>query len=45
MKHIFPYVLTALDLCAAIFYLINKDYWRDGYWIAAGFLTFSTTKI
>jgi len=44
MRHIFPYTLAILDVCACVWYAVSGDYWRAGYWLSAGFLTFSTTK-
>jgi hypothetical protein len=44
MKHLFPYLLAVLDICACVFYCFQGDLWRAGYWLAAGFLTFSTTR-
>lgn len=32
---IFPIILIAIDILAAIMYLPKKDYWNSGYWISA----------
>lgn len=42
-KYIFPIVLIALDICAAIVYFIGKDYKHGVYWIAAAILTATVT--
>jgi len=44
MKHLFPYILTGLDILACIWYAFNKDYWRAAYWLSAAVLTLSTTR-
>ena len=42
-KHIFPSLLIALDLCAAIVYAAKCE-WRMGlYWISAATLTACVT--
>jgi len=43
--NIFPYILAALDIGAAVVYTLQGDYWRAGYWLSAAFLTYSTTRI
>lgn len=45
MNHtqIFPTVLVALDLCAAVVYFHAGDYRRAVYWTAAATLTATVT--
>lgn len=40
---IFPCVLIALDIGAAIVYLINRDYKKAIYWLAAAVLNICVT--
>lgn len=40
---IFPTVLIALDVCAAIAYAVAGDFRRTIYWTAAAVLTVSVT--
>lgn len=41
----FPILLTVLDVMACLTYACARDGWRAGYWLAAAFLTYSTTRI
>lgn len=43
MTKIFPIILMALDLCAAVAYACNCDWKRTIYWIAAAMLTATVT--
>ena len=43
--YIFPIVLAALDIGAAIVYAYNKDYARMMYWLSAASITISTLFI
>jgi len=45
MKHVFPVILIILDLSASVVYFWQRDYARAGYWLSAGFITFSTLFI
>ena len=40
---IFPMILIVLDLAAAVMCVINKDYKKALYWIAASVLTVTVT--
>ena len=40
---IFPCVLITLDIGAAIVYLINRDYKKAVYWLAAAVLNICVT--
>lgn len=40
---IFPCALIALDVGAAIVYLLNKDYKKAVYWLAAAVLNITVT--
>ena len=40
---LFPTILIALDVCAALVYLAHKDYRHTIYWIAAATLTACVT--
>lgn len=42
-KYIFPLLLIALDVAAAIVYGINKDYKMFVYWVAAAVLNICVT--
>lgn len=42
-EYIFPCVLIALDLLAAVVYAINKDYKKSVYWLAAAILNIMVT--
>ena len=42
-KYIFPLVLIALDIGAAIVYAVNKDFKMCVYWIAAAVLNCCVT--
>lgn len=42
-EYIFPIVLIALDALAALVYLVNKDYQKCVYWIAAAVLNVCVT--
>jgi hypothetical protein len=43
ITHIFPLLLIALDLGAAVVYGINKDFKMTVYWIAAAVLNIAVT--
>jgi hypothetical protein len=43
MRLIFPTIIIALNVCAALFYLPDEDWRRVAYWIAAAVLNFSVT--
>lgn len=43
VQQIFPLVLIALDLCAAIVYALNKDAKMATYWVAAAILNICVT--
>jgi hypothetical protein len=38
-----PMLLMTIDFLSALFYLLNKDYRRAIYWLAAGVLTATVT--
>jgi len=40
---IFPSILIALDLAAAVVYFVAADYRRTIYWVAAAVLTATVT--
>lgn len=42
-KYIFPVILIALDIAAAIVYGVNKDYKMFTYWVAAAILNICVT--
>lgn len=43
MTKIFPSILIALDIAAALVYAINTDWRHTIYWLAAATLTASVT--
>lgn len=43
VKYIFPLILIALDVGAAIVYAAGKDYKKAVYWIAAAVLNICVT--
>ncbi|KKN32074.1 hypothetical protein LCGC14_0817650 [marine sediment metagenome] len=43
LERIFPAVLIALDICAAIMYVPGKDWRKVVYWLAAATLTYVVT--
>lgn len=43
MEKIFPTILIALDLCAAVAYACDGDIRRMIYWVAAATLTLCVT--
>lgn len=42
-EYIFPCVLIALDLFAAVVYAVAKDYKKAVYWLAAAVLNITVT--
>ncbi|MDO4945452.1 MAG: hypothetical protein Q4E74_09675 [Ruminococcus sp.] len=42
-EYIFPLALIALDLAAAMVYVVHKDYKKTVYWIAAAVLNITVT--
>lgn len=42
-KYIFPSVLIALDICAAVVYAISKDIRMSIYWLSAAILNVCVT--
>lgn len=42
-EYIFPTVLIALDLLAAVVYAVSKDYKKAVYWLAAAVLNITVT--
>ena len=40
---ILPLILIIIDFAAAMVYSFKGDFWRVGYWIAAGALTICVT--
>lgn len=42
-EYIFPLILIALDVLAAVLYFIQKDYKKAVYWIAAAVLNVTVT--
>lgn len=42
-EHIFPLLLIALDVLAAVVYFVQKDYKKAVYWIAAAVLNVTVT--
>lgn len=42
-EYIFPVVLIALDLLAAVVYAVSKDYKKTVYWLAAAVLNITVT--
>lgn len=42
-EYIFPSVLIALDLLAAVVYAVGKDYKKAVYWLAAAVLNITVT--
>lgn len=42
-EHIFPLLLIALDIGAAVVYVIKKDYRMSVYWLAAAVLNITVT--
>lgn len=43
INYVFPIILIALDVGAAIVYAINKDFKMTTYWIAAAVLNAAVT--
>lgn len=43
LEHIFPLVLIALDVAAAVVCLVQKDHRKAVYWIAAAVLNAAVT--
>lgn len=43
INYLFPVILIALDVGAAIVYAINKDFKMTTYWIAAAVLNAAVT--
>lgn len=43
INYVFPIILIALDVGAAIVYAINKDFKMATYWIAAAVLNAAVT--
>lgn len=43
MTVVFPSLLIALDLCAALVYAADGDWRRMTYWVAAAVLTVTVT--
>jgi hypothetical protein len=41
MKNLFPFIMAALSVAAAIVYALNKDWVRVIYWTAATAITLS----
>ena len=41
--YIFPIAMIALDIGAAIVYIVNKEYKKSVYWIAAAVLNAAVT--
>lgn len=41
--YIFPIAMIALDIGAAIMYVVNKDYKKAVYWVAAAVLNAAVT--
>lgn len=41
----FPIFLACIDVMAAVCYSYHRDGWRACYWMAAAFLTYSTTRM
>jgi len=41
----FPIFLACVDVLACIAYAATRDGWRACYWLAAAFLTYSTTRM
>ena len=42
-EKIFPSILIALDIAAAVVYMCKKNSWMAIYWISAAMLTFTVT--
>jgi hypothetical protein len=42
-QQIFPTILMALDLCAAIPYFADGNWRKGAYWMAAALLTYTVT--
>lgn len=41
--YIFPIAMIAMDIGAAIMYVVNKDYKKAVYWVAAAVLNAAVT--